>query len=408
VIIHQPEIILKNGEVCVSARVETHKEIAFFPDRLWFKFPETYGDYITDRSDGFLASLILMAMHFGEDLEVRGVISPRLAHNLDTFQNRYHEMLPGLFQQVDVRYDQLQPLASETVLGGVATAFSGGADSSFTLWSHLPQNEPEPSARLTHGLFIHGFDILLHKGEHYLTIYPRFAEMFRRLNLQLIQAKTNVYLFSQFRMDWVYAHEPPLVGTALVLGRLLKRFYKPGGGEVSHGRVKRPAYFIHLLSTETMETILDAPDITRFDKLSQIADWPELQDHLRVCTNVNPMPDGSACYQCPKCLSALLYLEILGVRPRYKNFPKPMTLGRYLRFCWVNNGLKKYFYPHLPRILLKSRRYVFFAVYWLMLIPSEIKNYLPRKILSMLPPNVKYRLKRKVFTSHLAPPGAAT
>ena len=45
--------------------------------------------------------------------------------------------------------------------GAVLTAFSGGVDSFYTLRAHVAGQEPDERARITHGLFVHGFDLSL-------------------------------------------------------------------------------------------------------------------------------------------------------------------------------------------------------------------------------------------------------
>lgn len=123
-IIHQPEISLENGEVLVSARVKTRFRDPYLPDRLWFRFPEAYRDYISGHSDGFLSSMLLIAMHLGEDLEVRGTVSPRLAHNLERIQEAYCQMHPTLLKRVEVHYQQLEALSPD--VGGRAVVAAGG------------------------------------------------------------------------------------------------------------------------------------------------------------------------------------------------------------------------------------------------------------------------------------------
>jgi hypothetical protein len=404
VIINAPEISTHAGEVTISARVETRRLVPYLPDRLWFRFPQSYREYISGHSNGFLSALILIAMHLGEDLQVRGSVSPLLAQNLGNVQAAYHEMHPGLLKQVKIHYDKLETLSPVEVQGAVISAFSGGIDSSYTLWSHLPENEPDPNARLTHGLFIHGFDFFLYQESQSRRLYQTYADMFAQLGLQLLQATTNAYAFSQFRFDWGLAHDPVLAGTAMILDRLVGLFYKPGSGEMKRGTPTKPTvYCFHHLSTETLICVLDRPDLSRTKKLHSMIEFPFIREGLRVCMATEKTPDGTACYRCEKCLNTLVYLELFGIREKFKNFPHPLSMLDFVRFCWGSLGMKRYYYPELPRNFLEYRRYDLYMVFMLMLIPNQIKNYLRCKIVAALPIDTKYRLSRRLFANQLPP-----
>lgn len=93
-IIYRPELTRRNGEIEVSARVEFNHTIPNVPKRLWFRFPESCADYLTDRGDGFLSCMLIPAMHCGEDIEVPAQVSPKLLYNLKEYQylfeSKYH------------------------------------------------------------------------------------------------------------------------------------------------------------------------------------------------------------------------------------------------------------------------------------------------------------------------------
>jgi len=85
-VIHKPIITEEEEEICVSAKVEVKSSKIKAPDNLWFTFPRSYKEYITDRTDGFAAALLPIAMALDEDMEVKGVVSPRLAYGLREHQ----------------------------------------------------------------------------------------------------------------------------------------------------------------------------------------------------------------------------------------------------------------------------------------------------------------------------------
>lgn len=102
-------------------------------------------------------------------------------------------------------------------------------------------------------------------------------------------------------------------------------------------------------------------------------------------------------------MNTLVYLELLKARAKFKNFPRPLTLWAYIRFCWGSVGMRQFYYLELPRRLLTYHRYDLYAAFMLMLIPNDIKNAIQRKIAATLPADTKYRLSRKIFANQLPP-----
>jgi hypothetical protein len=390
-IIHQPEITIKNGQIKVAARIETVHQRGELPETLWFAFPESYADYVTDRSDGFLSTLLLIAMYLGEDIEVRGTVSPQLALNMQELVPIYAVWQPRVLTAVSIQYDRLKALSPGEVAGGVAVSFSGGIDSFYALWRNLPENQPVPEARLTHGLFIHGLDILLEDGQIYQSLYQQYARIFSRQGLVLLKAESNMLRFYRNRVDWDTGHNGPQIGLAQVLGRLFSRFYKPGGGEYAAGRM-----FVNLYSTETLDVSIHAATLGRADKLGLMKDWPVPREHLRVCTRDEKTADGSACYECVKCLNTLLYLELLGIREHFPGFPRPLTRAIFARICWLY-FLNGYQYSWLIRAIRLGRRFDLFLMLGLMFGPVKILGWLRRQFLTRLPKQRLYEFKKRAF-----------
>ena len=255
-IVHTPEIKRIGGEISIVAPIEMSSPLPYLPSELWYRFPIAYEAYLKPRADAFAATALLVSMYCGEDLLIRGPISPKLAKGLLDFRGVFHAWLPKLFKMVDIRYEHLavpDPLVGS---GGVATAFSGGVDSFYTLWAHMPENQPIPDARVTHGLFVHGLDLRLDDRSNYDSVANSYVDLFQSLGLELILASTNAYQLSEFRIAWTLIFGPPLIGAALLMSPLLNRFYVPSGlpynGLLPHGSSPLTD---HLLSTETLNII---------------------------------------------------------------------------------------------------------------------------------------------------------
>jgi hypothetical protein len=330
-IIYSPEIIKNNDEICVSARFELETVRFRGPDTLWFSFPKKYSQFSTGRADGFAASLLLLAMLYGEDMEVCGALSPRLVHGMEEYQRIFNSWLPERFKLVKIKCANYESSHFFDQNCNVGCAFSGGVDSFYTLWSHLPQNESKPGYRISHALFVHGYDISLGDEATYGTTWRAYNEMIQGLGLELVTGKTNIHQIVSPTVGWEWAHGSALISVPLILDCLFVRFYVPGTHTYTDafpwGSDPRLDY---LLSTETLEIIHDGAAITRVEKTATIAQWPETYSRLRVCW---VRPDGlKNCCRCSKCVRTMTTLEVLGALPRYTTFPLPL-IRQDIRRC---------------------------------------------------------------------------
>jgi hypothetical protein len=404
-IIHQPETETAQGKVTISAKIEFDHPGYRGPDRLWVKYPEEYAQWLTGRADGFLVALFLMGMYFGEDIEVRGEVSPLLAYNLPVVLRLHHQIRPKLFNQIEIKYSSIKTLESrDGDHWGVGTSYSGGIDSSYTLNTHLPENQPIQSAQVTHGFFLHGFDIFLNQAEYYNRMLKIYSSLFDRLDLNLIPVSTNVYSFYQFHIDWSIAYSPPLIGTAMQVERLLHRFYKPSGrpmmSGISAGLPETATATDHLLSTENLQVILDDPSVNRLDKIREIHDWPEIRETLRVCgTPIKPVGHINCC-SCAKCILNMTYFELLGNPNKFSSFHRPHHPLLLFQWLWKNrDGFARY-REDILKLTWERQRWGFLLVSIIIYIPAWIKHQLYRyylKAMAMVPSDLKYSLKSKIF-----------
>lgn len=331
--IHAPTLSHHKETVRLSARVAMRASWAGLPDTLWFEFPERFQESLSPHSDAFAASLLLLAMAAGEEMEICGSLSPHLGRGLEEYQRIFNIWLPKWFQRIPLHYETAA--SNEVSQGsGVGCAFSGGVDSFYTLWTHLPANEPIPEYRITHTLFMKGFDIPLTDTRTFETTAPEYDAMMRGLNLQLITGRTNVRDFLS-RMDWGMAHGGPLIGSALALAPLFSRFYIPGSGHYRETDIwGSDCRADPMLSTKTLQIVYDAGGFSRAEKTLTIAHWPETFSRLRVCWRKQ---DGlNNCCRCSKCMRTMLALEICGTLRHYTTFPWPLS-RRDIRFCRLHS-----------------------------------------------------------------------
>ena len=328
-IIHQPELLKRDDHTIVYSKIELLKPRENFPDYLWYRIPDRFADHISLQSDPFLIPGLLAGMHFQEDIEVRGTVSPRLAYHLSEYQYLLHLRMPNAVTPVDIKYAHLKPLQAKPT--AVGSTFSGGVDSFFTLWKHLPQNQPIPDYHITHALFILGFDILNKDKHKYQSLFSRYRDALHQINIELIPMETNLNSFIVPRMKVNLYYGPVLIGAAHVLGNLFKRFFISSSSDYAQIKAwtsSSDPTSDPLLSTDTMNIIHFGARYRRVEKIEEISDWEPAQAHLRVCLPVDLDDNVLNCSRCEKCVRTMIPIYALGKMDKFKTFEKPFTTNR--------------------------------------------------------------------------------
>jgi len=405
-ILHPPTLTKDSGNICMASRIEMENPLPHLPETLWYRFDTRYEEWLSPRSDGFAATALLVAMYAGEDLTIYGPLSPKLAYGLSEYRNVFHAWKPELFKRVEIHFDQLESVPKESSQIGVATAFSGGVDSFYTLWSHLAENQVIPDARLTHGLFIHGLDLRLDDPENFRTVAQKYKDLFSGLGLELILAATNAYLFSEFRIDWVYFHGAPTIGAGLLLSPFLQRLYIPSGYPSYTKLVPNGVSPLtdHLLNTETLDIIHHGAKTSRYEKLSVLVNWPVTYHSLRVCSDKKRLDILQNCSSCHKCYRTMTVLEILNSLENYRNFSHKLSMGDYIRwglFTHLNIRHARDIRGHA----WKARKYKMAIFIQVAIILRKVNKFFVSLIKGILTKEQLYRIKRKVYKPESDNPG---
>jgi hypothetical protein len=242
---------------------------------------------------------------------------------------------PKIFSLVSIECEEIERSGNDGRKGSVVSAFSGGVDSFFTLWSHLPRNDADANTQVTGALFVHGFDIKLEHAKAYSILRDSYRGMFESLGINLISGITNIQQFGT-RSDWGIFHGTALIGFAHAIGRGIQKFYVPASLTYKNlmpwGTDPRSD---HLLSTESLEVIHDGAAYTRVEKTEMLSRWPETYNKLRVCT---PGDVAENCSQCEKCIRTMVTLDMVGALGNYSSFNGRLNYS-LIRGCrYYNSG----------------------------------------------------------------------
>lgn len=270
---------------------------------LWYEVDEAHADALTDRGDPFVLATLTLAMTEGLDLAVTGApVDAALLRNLVEFQ-RIWQVWFG-FSPVAIH---AQPSPRPDAPDAAVVAFSGGADSAFSAWSHTRGGGGHPVAG---GMMIRGIDIPLTDPDGFTGASARARRMTDSLDLDLVVVATNAWTLP------VPIGEYTGMGVAAALHVLDGRY---GTGLIPSTATYRDLV-VPLNSSPVSDWMLggdafaiahDGAAANRFEKLDALTAWPEAMASLRVCL-VDPRHDRN-CGECHKCMMTLAAFRVLGV-----------------------------------------------------------------------------------------------
>ena len=313
-------------------------------EECFYSVPRQYsGMADTESSNCFLAGMIYPAMRYGEDIEIKGVVSARLLYNLN-------EYLVPLMTICDPRLKRIRISASAVDDCGcreakaVGTGFSGGIDSFATICEHFVRPEPE-GFRLTHLFFFnvgaHGIPKKPGDMEaierQFRARYEKFKGYPDEAGLPFVPVDSNVHKFH----PWGHLEVATFatVSAVMFLQRGIRRYFLASSGHTYRqlwkflGDGGRPDAIERLnmmllpwLSTESLDLVDDGNLYDRSKKTVLVANYPPAAKYLNVCYGHDTLDTN--CSVCSKCARTLLTLDILG---KLDEFAGVFDIPRYRR-----------------------------------------------------------------------------
>lgn len=305
-----------NEETTYSAVIEApNKE----RQTLWFKIPSKHAHLAVCSLDAFAVANIFLLMKEGFDCRFHGNLSPSLLRNLSEFQSVWQVWRPERYKQIEIIPDsQCEETVAHERTNAIA-AFSGGVDSTHTIYRHTIGSCPKPWKReIKSGLFVHGFDIPLSAPDAFERAVKPIESTLAAVGIDLITMSTNLQAMN---IEWDDTHIAGLASTLM----FFKNNFNEGlvaSGCAYNGLVlpwgSNPITD-HLLSSKNFGIVHDGASVKRAEKIRQLTQWSDGYDNLRICFSAEKRDEN--CGICAKCVMDILLTRFHGI-PQSKAIPE--------------------------------------------------------------------------------------
>jgi hypothetical protein len=294
-------------------------------DRLWFRFPMEFANWLTGSPEPMVAALLPIAMLLHRPLYVEG-------HLCNRFLSGCRQII-SLYSQWDTRLHPIEISsvgARSDVNGGHSNGvfFTAGVDSFYTLLKNLEREQGD--SRISHLIFIRGYaDCPLDQLQLFENLAVQLRKVAEAYSLDLILAETNLKAFTPppaSSWDWNAGSQLASVGLCLEPG--LRRILIPAGDTYSTVSPWGSHPLVDpLWSTKSLEFRHDGCEAFRSQKLeSYIVGSRVALENLRVCGY--DLTGKHNCGACEKCLRTLIGLAALDTDVPTNVFASSLDLAR--------------------------------------------------------------------------------
>lgn len=342
--------------------------------RRWEIFFASKDAVLNKCTEALVASALLPCMRNGANLCVNGEISSRFWEAIPAIQKIFRAWDPSLHevQVQDVTVVDRIPQAT----GDVASFFTGGVDSFYTLLQHRQE--------IRHLVFVHGFDM----GLDEISLRKRTSQMLRLVgedfNKDIIEVETNLRDLLRPRIDWRdLAHGAALASVAHLLSLSFVKIYIPASFKWSQSIPCGTHLGLDpLWNSYTLEFVHDGSEVNRTDKIARLATCDRAMKNLRVCFS---NPNGSYnCGRCEKCIRTMISLHSIGALDRCTTFDAPLDIQNLLKLKLVTRGSRTHAMGNLEALerlngsdeLRDALHRVLNRPYWLERLGRSTKRYL--------------------------------
>lgn len=326
VIVRDIKKTIVDNETVLSARIDC-KSLGFNKFELWFRLPAEVYPQITLTGNPFVPCLIIPAMFAGEDLLIEAEVSAKLLAGAAKIIDIYR-LWHNSFKHINI---ETEGIAKTGIQGSnIAAFFSGGVDSFYTLLKNNNSDLPD-SEKVSHLIFVNGFDISLEEKELFRNIEMRIEKISAAYNKKLLVVSTNARKLIENICVWHMYHGSAMSGLAHCLEGFARKIYVSADRSYRHMMPHGSHPLTDpLWSSESVEIIYNGSEVSRIEKIKlKIAEDPVALNNLRVCYENR---DGKYnCGECEKCVRTKLNLKAAGV------LEKCSTLDKNLDYKKIKN-----------------------------------------------------------------------
>ena len=281
---------------------------------MWFGVEERYAKYLlVERSDAFVIGLLQYSIRNGHDIESDAPMTRRIYEQLtEQFLPCYNRM-HGDFKKAKGHVVHIAcPLDDEIPAQGnaVGTGISCGVDSLHVFAAH-----PE----VTHACIwnMHGVtnDETVEKRKRgWDNLVGQARKFCRETNHELIIGDTNFdrgcFEDLQFDGSTTYGN----LFAVHCLQKLWSKYYVASTYSIEDFTLRMsvfadPTHYEYLLfpfvSIGHMSVRMDAPELTRVEKVCDLIEYAPARKYLNVCWDIHP-DHKNGTYDCPKCMRTIL------------------------------------------------------------------------------------------------------
>jgi len=281
-------------------------------DVLYYETTPDYEEYLCgERSDPFVLAAMPWAIRKGYDIICETPVTEALLHNINKI------LLPTL-SKYDNKIVHIKVIApsDNTLIEGkeVGAAMSLGVDSFYTLRNNL--DAEQESFRPTQLLYTSSRGMpeesqLKHEAEER---QEEAKEVAKEMGLPLVFVYSNSRMIFPLRHG--YGHPYSNSAAVFALRKLFRMYYYSTAYDISRftlvGTSKRATdthllFLVYVFTTPGLTFHISGANVSREEKLKEIADWDVVQKHLQVC-----LTSTKNCGESTKCKRTLLQLDYIG------------------------------------------------------------------------------------------------
>lgn len=312
------------------------------PEDLWFEVPAEAGDALLPRGDAFVVAMAPLAALLHQHIEVRAPLDAHLRDQVQEVTRVWRAWYPDLRE---VKVTASGPATPRPEGTRVASFFSGGVDSFFTVLRHMADQGTPATCNIDDLILVHGFDIPLANEAAFLTVETSLVQAAQHLGKRLVVVATNLRDTQFASTDWSrLSHGAALAAVAHAVGAGYHTVLIGSSAGYRDLRFwgSHPLTDPMLTSAQT-RVLHDGPAFMRVEKTEYVARSPVALAHLRVCWRSD---DGRNCGRCNTCYRTMLALECLGVLDRCATFDRAsldMDAARRI-FCEHDYDVRQFGY----------------------------------------------------------------